>query len=450
MNESIAVINSVEFINLQPLEISPLMSACEIKVLYIGENRNQTYITKEVATEMSKTLRGCPIVGHYKQDVEDFGDHARQIIIENGTVSFQCLTKPYGFVSPDAQVWFQKFEEPDGNGATIIREYLVTQGYIWTGQFEEAQKIIDEGRPHSMELDQETLDGYWTDKINPSIEFFIINDAMFSKLCVLGEDVEPCFEGSSVTAPASYSLDTNFKRTLFSMMQDLEKVIKGGQTMEPEVIDTVVVEEPVEETQTEAPAVETPEVPSEETEPVVKTPITEPEIEPAVVVEEPVAEPVVEEEPIEETPVVAEEIEAEPAQVEDFQAKYEALVEEHSQLQTSHSELESQLSELRTKYDELVEFKNKIDNKEKDELIDSFTMLTDEEKAEVIDNKANYSLAEIEEKLSVLYVRKTVNLKDTNSEDVTNHPVVTFNVADNGANVPAWVAAIKNTKNNRN
>ena len=37
MNESIAVINSVEFINLQPLEISPLMSACEIKVLYIGD-----------------------------------------------------------------------------------------------------------------------------------------------------------------------------------------------------------------------------------------------------------------------------------------------------------------------------------------------------------------------------------------------------------------------------
>ena len=33
------------------------------------------------------------------------------------------------------------------------------------------------------------------------MEFFIINYAVFSKLCILGDDVEPCFEGSSVTAP---------------------------------------------------------------------------------------------------------------------------------------------------------------------------------------------------------------------------------------------------------
>jgi hypothetical protein len=68
MNQSIATINSPEFINLTPLDINPLMSSCDIKVLYVGENRNRTFITKEVATEMAKTLRGCPIVGYWKKD----------------------------------------------------------------------------------------------------------------------------------------------------------------------------------------------------------------------------------------------------------------------------------------------------------------------------------------------------------------------------------------------
>jgi len=56
------------------------MSKCEIKVLYIGENRNRSYISKEVATEMAKTLRGAPIVGYYKEKKEDFADHGEQMI----------------------------------------------------------------------------------------------------------------------------------------------------------------------------------------------------------------------------------------------------------------------------------------------------------------------------------------------------------------------------------
>ena len=66
-HQSIATISSPQFINLQPLDVNPLMSACEIKVLYIGENRNRSFISKEVATQMAKTLRGAPIVGYQKK-----------------------------------------------------------------------------------------------------------------------------------------------------------------------------------------------------------------------------------------------------------------------------------------------------------------------------------------------------------------------------------------------
>jgi len=63
------------------------------------------------------------------------------------------------------------------------------------------------------------------------MEFFIINDAIFSKLCILGDDVEPCFEGASVTS-SNFNLDKNFSNTLFSMMKDLKYALeKGGPEM---------------------------------------------------------------------------------------------------------------------------------------------------------------------------------------------------------------------------
>ena len=120
----------------------------------------------------------------------------------------------------------------------------MTTGYLWTGQFEEAQSVIDEGKPQSMELDEETIDGHWATNYKTDMEFFIINDAIFTKLCILGDDTEPCFEGASVTKPEvssnfSYNLDENFKRTLFSMIKDLKDALKGGNNVVKEEEKTV-------------------------------------------------------------------------------------------------------------------------------------------------------------------------------------------------------------------
>ena len=188
---SVATVRDPEFVNIT--SISPLVSKCEIKVLYVGENRNRSYITKEVATEMAQTLPGCPIVGYYIETKEDFGDHGDQIIIDAEGVKFKKLTKPYGFVAPNAKVWFQEFEDTDEFGNKTIREYLMTEGFLWTEQYEECKRVMENGNPQSMELDEKTLKGHWSVNTNTGVEFFIINDAIFSKLCILGEDVEPCF-----------------------------------------------------------------------------------------------------------------------------------------------------------------------------------------------------------------------------------------------------------------
>jgi len=40
-----------------------------------------------------------------------------------------------------------------------------------------------------MELDEKSLQGQWSKNIKKDMDFFIINDAVISKLCILGDDV---------------------------------------------------------------------------------------------------------------------------------------------------------------------------------------------------------------------------------------------------------------------
>ena len=482
MHQSIATIDSPEFINLQPLEINPLMSSCEIKVLYLGQNRNHSYITKDVATEMAKTLRGAPIVGYYKEEKEDFADHGEKIIFDDEGVKFECMTKPYGFVAPDAKVWFQKFEDTDEFGNIVTREYLMTTGYLWTGQYEEVKSVIDKGKPQSMELDEETLDGHWSTDSKSGMDFFIINDAIFSKLCILGDDVEPCFEGSSITAPevsTSFTkIDDNFKKTLYTMMQDLKFALEGGQKMIIDEAETKVTEPEVVKTEAEATAEET----STETEIAEETEVATEE-ETALETEESSEDKDTEDQSVlaendnsiedqssQENFTKADDKDEEEESKDANDSKEDSESEEddedkeykcgesgkkeksYSLLETELAETKAAYADLEQKYQVLVEFKKQIDNEKKDALINSFYMLSDEDKADVIENKSNYSLDEIESKLSVICVRKRVNfdLEDTSKkEEEVVENVTTYNMNDVEPTTPAWIAAIKNTRNSK-
>ena len=476
MHQSIATIDSPEFINLQPLEINPLMSSCEIKVLYLGENRNHSYITKDVATEMAKTLRGAPIVGYYKEEKDDFADHGERMIFDDEGIKFECLTRPYGFVAPDAKVWFQKFDDVDEFGNTITREYLMTTGYLWTGQYEECKSVVEGGKPQSMELDEESLEGHWSTNSKTGMDFFIINDAIFSKLCILGEDVEPCFEGSSITAPevskTFTKMDDNFKKTLYAMMQDLKFALEGGQKMIIDEAETKVTEPEVVETEAEITAEET----SIETEATVEEEVTlkteesseDKDTEDQSVLAE--NDNSIEDQSSQENFTKADDKDEEEESKDANDSKEDSESEEddedkeykcgesgkkeksYSLLETELAETKAAYADLEQKYQVLVEFKKQIDNEKKDALINSFYMLSDEDKADVIENKSNYSLDEIESKLSVICVRKRVNfdLEDTSKkEEEVVENVTTYNMNDVEPTTPAWIAAIKNTRNSK-
>ena len=264
------------------------------------------------------------------------------------------------------------------------------------GQFEELKKVIAQGQPQSMELQEETLEGHWATDNNLGVEFFIINDAVFSKLCILGDDIEPCFEGSAVTSPEvskNFAMDKEFSQTLFTMMNELKDALssKGGLDMPEEFAEQT---ETTEEQSTEF---------VEET------------------VEETVAEESVDYTSAEEAPVDAEAENGEFEKSEedkddsenssaDFSENKEVEEEPVSEYSAEEfAALQEEIEALRAECQELRDFKLNVENEQKDALINSYYMLSEEDKREIMEHKSEFTLDEIKAKLAVIYVEKNVD-----------------------------------------
>lgn len=424
-NRSVATIDSPEFINLAPDAINPGISKCEIKVMYLGKNRNGSFIDKNTAIQMANSLPATPIVAAYNENKEDFGDHGEVLHIEDGEIKFSCKTVPYGFVAPDAEVWFQKFDDTNEFGETTTREYMMTTGYLWTGQYPELDKCINQGQGQSMEIDD--VDGHWTTDSN-DVEFFIINDAIFTKLCILGDDVEPCFEGASVTSPEvseHFSYNKEFSHTLFAMMNELKSALTKGGSMQKENVESVEVE-PTATVEKEAPVVE------EFAENVETNENVESSEDSA---EETFAKEEEKKEDKEDSDSEDKEDESDDDSNDSDDKEDEKKPEKKHELENQVSELSEQLKELTDKFtaleaeaEELRKFKAERIDADKDVMIAKYHMLSDEDKAEIIADKDKFTLGEIESKLALLYVQKNVNFDE--EEEVDSTPLTTFSLDD--------------------
>jgi hypothetical protein len=223
-NKTIPLNAPIEFLNFEA--INPLISQCTVKVMYTGTNRNQSFISKEVAEKMAKTLPNTPIVGEWNPREKDFTGHGHDFTSdEEGNIIASKKTFPVGVVPADTKIWWEDFVDPDG----VERTYMCCYGYLWTGRYPESKKIIQDGKNNqSMELDPNTIQGEWTkiDKKGP--EYFVIQEANFSALCVLGEKVEPCFEGASFI-PLNFSLvkDEDFNSEMQELLFELDQALVG-------------------------------------------------------------------------------------------------------------------------------------------------------------------------------------------------------------------------------
>lgn len=465
---SIKMDTPVEFVNVT--KINPLISKCQIKVCYVGEepNRNGTIITKEVAErDIANSLPGSPIVGFFNAETQDFEEHNKYFEVDDdGNISISDDTRPYGFVDLNAKVWFQKFMD-DG----VEHEYLMTEGNIWTGQYPESDRIIQKGNNQSMELDGKFLSGEWTKDDKNQPQFFIVNSAIISKLCILGEEFEPCFEGSTITAPTiEFKLDDKYYTIIENMQKILEE--KGekekvftqyslsiGDAVWTSLytalndqydIKAVYNEGPivlVQEKGTENYKTVTFAFNTEDSTVTLGTEFTDVNIadysedtfvsseEIANWVEKNFSEP---EDKTDENEPSENQNNIEPEKDVTESEEYIALNDKYVTLQNDYETLKKEIESLR-------EFKLNIERQEKQEMIDSFDELTDEEKDEVVKNIDAYSLNTIEEKLSVIVRHKGKKEKKEETAPTT----YTLNNGDDNQ-LPEWVTAVQNIEKELN
>ena len=469
MHTSVKLDTPIEFINITPL--NPLISKCQIKVCYVSDkpNRNRSIITKETAKQMANSLPGCPIVGFYNEEKGDFEEHNRIIDISNGKFEIKDTTRPYGFVDLNAKVWFQKFLDDGMNE----REYMMTEGWLWTGQYPECRRILTNGNNQSMELDEETINAHWSKDDNGDPKFFIINEAIISKLCTLGEANEPCFEGANIAAPTiQFAFEDGFKEQLFSMMNELKDLLNKEEkkvftryaveigdalwtALYSHVAETYGIESVCEDGEQKFAVLTADdkyyrldfsineenvvEFAAEVTDLEDYTPSEEPQFDAAAVAEYKAKKDEEKNPPKKDDegseggeeekcpkcgkPKSECECEDEDDDDEDDDKKkgkkekynleeiqeYVELSEKYSALETDYSNAQQRIEDLESQIATLTEFKNKVDRAEKQKMIDSFSVLSDEEKKDVVENIDKYSLDDIEAKLSIICVRNKVS-----------------------------------------
>ncbi len=391
-----------EIINIEP--INDYISECEIKVFYHGRNRNGSYISKAVGNQIANSLPRAPIVALYNEQIDDYEDHGEEIVINKEGIKFIKKTVPYGAVDKDTPAVWKKFRDSKG----IEREYLVVRGFLWTGRYPHLKQILEKPKGLSMELFEESIDGYWAKLDNEEDEIFIFNEASVSALCILGDDVEPCFEDATIGKPEIlYSLKKDeFKQEFDRFMFELNKVldhknnVKGGMAVKNENEDIKV-----EETE----FVNTEEIQS------MKEKELETEFEDVV---ETVEEEVLETEEVEEEST-------EDTRLEELQKKYDLLNEE--------------FTKLKEKYDILMEEKNARELLEKEKICNKFSILGEEVLKDFKENLNNYTAEELEKELSVIAFRKGISFNLLNEKDA----IVTAAPIKNTKDVPAWIKAVK-------
>jgi hypothetical protein len=187
---------------------NPLISKARLRAFYRGANPNRSYITDEVATMLIDQIVGTPIVGFFDHEKFDYTDH-----YGHPTEG----TQGYGYVPENYNFEWETHLDKDG----VERIYACFDVHLWTGRYEEAKLIV--GKQQSMELEPYTIEGKWS-MVDGEL-FYIYSYAMFTGLCVLGDEVDPAFIGSAFYSKKTAENDTEVISKLFQLKEQYKKDI---------------------------------------------------------------------------------------------------------------------------------------------------------------------------------------------------------------------------------
>lgn len=394
-------------------QINPLFSTCKVRTLYTGKNRNMSIISKDAVEKALPTLANIPIVGEFSEENKDFKGHGGAIDLDS--YKYIHTTKPYGVVPESATYEWEQVKGADGS----IREYLVINGcYLWTGRYEEAYSVIENGKGQSMEI--EVTDGRWDEEQ----EAYQIDNFVFSALCILGDDVEPAFEDANITA---YSLDKDsFKQEFSRMMSELKSSIEETKEVNKMLKDllkkySTTIEEltakglnfsEISEDELETRIVEVLEVTKEKENGDAELEATEPESTKENV------------ENTNEEPEVAESENTEPEVIEPVEPEATEPQVDVTELQDRITQLETELTEKDVELNSLREFKLQVEKAEHENKVQAIFanfQLTEEDVKDI--NIHEFSVEEIEEKCYAILGRKLATNKKFSLENEGNGTV---------------------------
>ena len=195
----------------------PEMIKVKIWIATYDLNLNGSNISRQAFEDAAQSLFNVPIVGEFKEKIEDFGGHGGKIVIEGDDVQIIDTTKPYGVVPESCNPRW----EFDKDGV----EYQVCDGYIWTGRYSEAKIIEDGNCNQSME-------------IVPIVSreengVFYIDSFYYSALCILGADTQPCFPSAKIT----YGLNkSEFKKEFSLLLDEIKNIERSNSVNKDEIL----------------------------------------------------------------------------------------------------------------------------------------------------------------------------------------------------------------------
>lgn len=194
-------------------DINESFASARLRAFYVGGNRNGSFISKDSVEDAIPTMFNCPIVCNYDIESDTIGGHDMSIITNDaGEVRLVNLTSAIGVIPSGSAYRFEKLEEEDG----AEHEYFVVDAILWK-RSPAYEKIKRDGIvSQSMEIT--VLSGHMQG------DLYVIEKFIFTAFCLLGDDVEPCFESASLQLFDREDCRKQFALMMEELKQDIEKV----------------------------------------------------------------------------------------------------------------------------------------------------------------------------------------------------------------------------------
>lgn len=375
--------NEMMFSEVKPSQINSSFDEAIVRIACTGNNANGSNFKESSFEKALPSIKNIPIVALYNEDENDFGGHESSYEIKDGEFKVVYNTFPFGVIPESAKQYYEEVEEQGQ-----IKNYLVSECLLWKRQ--KSYDLIKENGAYSVSMEIEVKEGKFNDN-----SVYEIDDFIFTAVCVLGKNVNPCFKSAEIKL---FSDNSEYSEMLNAYKQFAMDSFKGGENVnEEQVINN---EETVEEVATEEEVKE--ETINDDTVEYVNNEENV-EISDEVVSDENSVENV------EEVKDKTEEIPTEEVQHEDFELKFNELQVEYGKLVSKYNDMENELVRLQNFEKEVLLAKRM---KQEEELFNKFTMLNGNEEFELLKSDCSqYSLNEIENMCFAMIGRQSFSAK---------------------------------------